>query len=400
MSTLEFLNDSLLSETLTEEEYMQERRDRCESSAGTVRSVLSNVKLFCIDQGQHDFAMITRELKRDYDSTGKYSKTLNFFQKFVTWLNTEQPHLKMPANHFGHFQPFKKKGAVVIKNYVGQLRLYFKKVVGIEISAEKLADFITYPAIGEKEEAAPLTHDEFRTIINSVSDKRRRLLYLIKKDTCSRISAMCQLRLEKFDTVPYFETKGKTPILVTFPSHIMKKDKNGQSKTVLKYVTTENEVELLQLLGTYHNPRDLVFGTNVTPKKAVHNEEKFWSKRVKKLGFTDVYRHSGRLKKNIHSIKAFTETQAEEAIDKFYADAYGDHAAYLKQYIRWNDQKKIAKFRKMEPLLNLYTKIIKTKDRELMEDNRNLTIKTEILTDRLVELTEKVDDLQQQLTSK
>ena len=93
MSTLEFLNDSLLSETLTEGEYLQERLDRCESSAGTVRSVLSNVRLFCLDQGNHDFTMISTELKRDYDSTGKFSKSLNFFQKFVNWMNQEHPEL-------------------------------------------------------------------------------------------------------------------------------------------------------------------------------------------------------------------------------------------------------------------------------------------------------------------
>lgn len=393
MSTLEFLNDSLLSETLTEEEYLQERLDRCESSAGTVRSVLSNVRLFCLDQGNHDFTMISTELKRDYDSTGKFSKSLNFFQKFVNWMNQEHPELKLPSNHFGHFEPFKKKSSVTIKNYLGQLRLYFKKVVGIEISSEKLADYITYPAIGEIEDAAPLTHDEFKSIINSVTNKKRRLLYLIQKDTCSRIGAMVQLRLENFNTTV-------RPIQVTFPAHIMKKDKNGESKTVIKYVTTENEFDLIKLLDTYHNPRDIIFGTNVIPKKAVHNEEKFWSKRVKKLGFTEVYRHSGRLKKNIHSIKAFTETQAEEAVDKFYADAYGDHASYLKQYIRWSDQKKIEKFRLLEPLLNLYTIIVKTRDKKLLEDNRNLTIKTEILTDELLNLNDKIDDLQHQLNSK
>ena len=110
---------------------------------------------------------------------------------------------------------------------------------------------------------------------------------------------------------------------------------------------------------------------------AVGNEEKYWNRLVKELGYTEVYRHNGRLKKNIHSIKAFTETQAEEAVNKFYADAYGDHSAYLKQYIRWKEDKKIAKFRLMEPLLNLYTKI------EKVETNPELKVENDLLRQKL-----------------
>lgn len=386
MSTkLDFL-DAVISETLTEEEYLQERKARSESGASVLQSVLSNVKLFCIDQAEADFYMILSQLKRDADDTGKPLKTLAFFQRFVNWLHTPHPELKLPSNHFGHFEPYRAKSVVTIRNYMGQLRLYFKKVVGIEVTSEKLADHITYPAIGEIEEAEALTHDEFRHISNNIKKPNRHMLYLIQKDTCSRIGAMVQLRLENFNT-------DVRPIQVTFPAHIMKKNKRGESRTVVKYVIEENEDGLLQLLKNYSNPRDIIFGTNDNPKRALHNEEKFWNKLVKRLGYTEVYRHNGRLKKNIHSIKAFTETQAEEAVDKFYADAYGDHDAYLKQYIRWNEAKKIKKFRTMEPLLNLFTIKEKIEDQKLIAENKYLKTKVEVMNDQLINVMLDLENL-------
>lgn len=377
--SLKFL-DTILRETLTEEEYLQERMARSHSSAGIVKAVLSNVKLFCIDQADSDFDMILVQLKRDADNTGKTSKSIAFFQRFVNWLHTPHPQLKMPSNHFGHFEPYRAKSVVTIRNYVGQLRLYFKKVVGIEISSEKLDDFLTYPAIGEVEEAEALTHDEFRNIINHIKNPRRQMLYLIKKDTCSRIGAMCQLRVENFNTTT-------RPIQVTFPAHIMKKNKRGESRTVIKYVTLENEPGLLKLLESYSDPRDIVFGTNSLAKRSVHNEEKFWNKLVKKIGYTEVYRHNGRIKKNIHSIKAFTETQAEKAVNKFYADAYGDHDEYLKQYIRWSNDEKIQKFKTLEPHLNLFTKI------ETVSDNPELVLENQQLQKQLDKSNAFLDEL-------
>jgi len=261
MSTkLDFL-DAVISETLTEAEYVQERKARSESGASVLQSVLSNVKLFCIDQAEADFSMILSQLKRDADDTGKPLKTLAFFQRFVNWLHTPHPELKLPSNHFGHFEPYRAKSVATIRNYMGQLRLYFKKVVGIEVTSEKLADHITYPAIGEIEEAEALTHDEFRHISNNIKKPNRHMLYLIQKDTCSRIGAMVQLRLENFNI-------DVRPIQVTFPAHIMKKNKRGESRTVVKYVTEENEDGLLQLLKNYSNPRDIIFGTNDNPKKS------------------------------------------------------------------------------------------------------------------------------------
>lgn len=363
------LLDGLLGDTITREEYLSQRKARSYGSFSTLSSTLTNADLFCSTVLKMNLELVLKELRRDIDEKRDFKRTLVFFQKFVDWMFTPHPELKVPANSFGHFEPFRAKSAVSIRNYVGQLRQYCKKVGGFEITAERIADHLVYPVQGEIQDAAPLLHKEFLHIINHVKDKKRHMLYLIKKDTCSRIGAMVQLRKENFNITV-------RPIAVTFPAHIMKKNKRGMSRTVTKYVTTENEEGILSLLADYKDPRDVVFGTNADYRKALHNEEKFWNKLVKRLGYTDVYRHNGRLKKNIHSIKAFAETQAEEAVDKFYADAYGDHDAYLKQYIRWSEEKKIRKFRLMEPLLNIFT-ITKTIPNKVLQE-RNDSLENKI----------------------
>jgi len=350
-----------LSPTLTEEEYIAKRAAKSQDTAGTVRSMLTNVKLFCQYEGKIDFYVIIDELKKESETNRNIGKTLVFMQKFVTWLHDEHPEIMMPTNQFKDLKPFQPKRVASIRNYIGQLRKYLQSVGGIPVSSDDVSDFLEYPADGEQEEAEPLTHDELRRIIDNQKSFRRKMLYRITKDTCSRIRAMCLLRRENVN----IEVR---PIEITFPKHIMKNKK----RTVVKYVTEENEKDFLMFLKDYPNPRDQLFGTNENGKIAATTEQKIWNNYVKKLGYTETYRHSGRLKKNIHSIKAFTETAAEEAVNDFYANAYGDHENYLSQYIRWNYEKKIKKFRAMENLINLYTKVKIVNNIQLELENERL----------------------------
>ncbi len=135
-----------------------------------------------------------------------------------------------------------------------------------------------------------------------------------------------------------------------------------------------------------------MFADNLDPRKAAKNEGTRWNNLVQspQIGFTEKYAHNRRLKKNIHSIKAFTETAAEEAVDKHYADAYGDHDIYLKDYVRWSEEKKIAKFRAMEPLLALYSVIENvTNDPELVKENNMMGSKLDSHDLILTRLSEK-----------
>jgi hypothetical protein len=150
------------------------------------------------------------------------------------------------------------------------------------------------------------------------------------------------------------------------------KKKNGISFTNFKYVIEEDEEGVLQLLENLL-PDDLVFGTTENVELAINNEEKTWSRLVQNLGFTARYKHNNRLKKNIHSIKSMTFTAARRAVDTDYANAYGDHAAYCKTYLRLSDEEKIDYFKRLEPYITMYTKTVKIHDsEELYQENKDL----------------------------
>lgn len=334
---------SYLSNTFTEGEYLHQLATRSDDTANQLKSAITNVKLFTEHHFKRDFYIIMADLLRETEKTQSIETSLVFLQKFVTWLHAPPSGIMLPANHQNDVKPLNAKSTVSIRCYIGQLRKYLKRVGGIPLSPEDVSDFIVYPEDDEKEEAEPLLPQELLLIIDNQKSARRKMLYKITKDTCSRIRAMCALRRENINV-------DVRPIEITFPKHIMK----GKKRTVIKYVSSENEEDFLKFLQDYQNPRDLLFGTNENAKVAASTEQKIWNRYVKNLGFVETYRHNGRLKKNIHSIKAFTETAAEEAVDAFYANAYGDHENYLAQYIRWSYEKKIEKFRALEKKMNLF----------------------------------------------
>jgi len=110
---------------------------------------------------------------------------------------------------------------------------------------------------------------EFKIICDHQRDFRRQMLYRAMKSFESRIGATIQLRKKHFNT----EVR---PIEVFFPAAIMKK-KNGKSYSNTKYVISEDEEEVLQLLDGLKDT-DLVYATSENIELAINNEEKTWSR--------------------------------------------------------------------------------------------------------------------------
>lgn len=354
---------SYLSSSLSEEEYLAQRTKQDKGTGRVTHSAITNAKLFCTDQFDRELIIVMKDIREEVERSHQLDAALIFLQKLITWMSEPHPHVMMPKSASGSL-PFKPKDPDTIRGYIGQIRLYMRKVGGIPLTVEDVKDYhLSWPAPIDKEESEPLTLDEFRIISDNQKSSRRMMLYRIMKDCEARIGAMVQLRKKHFDITV-------RPIAVTFPKAIMKK-KNGVSFTNVKYVITEDEEPILKLLATLGD-EDLVFGTNEDKELAVNTEEKTWNRLVKKLGFTEKYSHNGRLKKNIHSIKAMTFTAAEEAVDETYANAYGDHARYTKTYLRWSPEKKIEKFRKLEALISPYTKFETISDETLSEENEML----------------------------
>jgi hypothetical protein len=355
---------SYLTSSLSEEEYLDQRFKQAAGTGRVTRAAINNAKYFCEDQFNRELIIVMRDIRKEVIDTQNLDTALLFLQKLLTWSSEDHPYILTSPNACNkNGKPCYAKDAEVLKIYITQMRLYMKKVGGIPISAEDLKDYkLSYPPQQDKEEAEPLELREFKIICDNETDFRRRMMYRIMKDSEARIGAMVQLRKRHFNT----EVR---PIEVTFPKSIVKKS-NGTSHTNTKYVIEEDTEDLLHLLSTISNDDSLVFGTNEIKEKAVQNEEGVWARKVQRLGFTDKYTHNGRLKKNLHSIKAMTFTAAAEAVDLAYAHAYGDHAMYTKTYLRWNYEMKIKKFRQLEKHISIYTKTIQVHDdTKLVEEN-------------------------------
>lgn len=361
-----------LSSTLTEEEYLAQRFKQSRGTGKLTHAALKNAKLFCTDALGHELKFVMQEMSEEIKKTQQLDVAFTFLQRLATWMAVPHLELKMTPNAMKNYTASCiAKDVDTIKGYIGQLRLYMRKVGGIPISSEDLKDYkISYPPQIEKEEPEPMLLSEFKIICGAQKNFRRQMLYRIIKGSEARIGASVQLRKKHFN----IEVR---PIEIFFPAAIMKK-KDGKSSSNTKYVITEDEEELLQLLKNYDD-EDLVFGTNEDPQSAVHNEERAWRTIVnnKNVQLNQKYKHNNKLKKTLHSIKSMTFTAAEEAVDETYANAYGDHTRYTKNYLRWTKEKKIAKFRLLEQHISIYTKIEKI-------DNPEIIKKMQILEDKIV----------------
>ena len=366
---------AFLSSTLTEEEYFAQRTKQNRGTGRMTTSAIQNAKLFCTDALGHEFSFVVKEMSAEVKKTQQLDVVLIFLQKLIFWMNEDHPHLSMPLNATGKRTPYHKKDIDTIKGYIGQLRLYLKKVGGIPIHSEDIKDYsLSYPPPVEKEEPEPMLLSEFKLICDRQHDFRRHMFYRAMKSFESRIGATLQLRKKHFNTTV-------RPIEVFFPAAIMKK-KNGKSHSNTKYVIEEDEEGVLQLLEGL-NDNDLVYANNENIELAKNNEEKTWLRLVTNLGFGEKYEHNNHLKKNIHSIKSMTFTAAEEAVSETYANAYGDHSRYTKNYLRWSKEKKIKKFKLLEPHISMYTKVLKVSPQALQKKNDQLEDKIERMQKQL-----------------
>lgn len=347
-------------------------------TGAATRAAYKNADLFCLDQFDRNFITVLADMSQEVQRTNQLDAPLMFMQKFTTWLG--EPHLELrmnPSSVYPEGAPCTAKETGVIRGYNSQLRLILKKVGGIPISSEDVKDYkISYPAPANREQKRKMTNEEFRLICDKQVNFRRQMLYRIKKDAEARIGAMVQLRKKHFDT-------SKRPIEIFFPASIMKK-KNGVSYENIKYVIKEDEEALLKLLDQTPTDDSLVFGVTENVKLAINDEEKVWSKLVTKLGLGERYKHNGFLKLSLHTIKSLTFTAARKAVDLDFANAYGDHADYIRNYLRLSDEEKVEYFKKLEPFISVYTKTIELHDdEELHKTNDILQNKITTMEERL-----------------
>ncbi len=319
------------------------RKSKSETSRRNGEIALRNLEVFCEFQYQKDMDVVIDDLI----VLDKPKKTFAFFQKFVDFMGTDHPEiLWRPSSSNSKAKPYAAKMPTSIKGYVSKARKY-AKMRGLNIDLEDFIDNVILPTIEEELDPEPFTHDEIRLMCNHASP-RKKLLYMAMKDSGARNGELCQIRKRDINF-------SKDPVEIHLPAKITK-----GNKARIIYISRETVPELKNHVKSMKE-LDLVFGTNDSPKQSVENEVSYFRDLREKLAeinpvFGERYNHNNRFKKNIHSLRAFTATQADEVHGENYAHGLIGHKKYLSQYIR--DQKNNpGKYKKLEPKLMIYEKI-------------------------------------------
>jgi len=301
------------------------------SSADSVRSskiALATFSNFCkADYGRTrtETLPILQDMKNPSDSA------LRQLVLFNEWLMKDHKHSVGTA-----------------RNYISTVRKWLKFCGGIKIDSEDMKDYVVFsPDDRTDEEAEPLSHADLKYIIMNFGNPKRKAMLLFMKCTAAR--TLESLRIKKKDL--NLDTR---PISVEFRRSIVK----GKTRKRIQFIDEETEEYILPLIKKMDS-EDFIFRKSLAIADTTERDNviKNWNDKVRKLGFTERY-ENGRLKKNIHSIRAFCMTQFEKATNRDLAHAYGGHRQYLDQYFRRSFSEKCADFEKAEPYLSLFKKYI------------------------------------------
>lgn len=312
---------------LTEDQFMDQIFSKG-SSADSVRSAkiaLSTFNNFCLavySRSRTEALPILQDLKEPSQSA------LRQLVSFNQWLKEN------------------KRTVGTARNYISTVRKWFKFCGGIKIDSEDMKDYVIFSPDDRSDlEAEPLTHAELKLIIMNMGSPKRKAMLMFMKCTAAR--TLESLRIKKSDF--NFQIK---PVSVEFRRAIVK----GKTRKRVQFIDTET-LEFIMPLVQDLEPDDYIFRKTMAIPDTTERDNviKNWNDLVRKLGFITKY-ENGRLKKNIHSIRAFCMTQFEKATNRDLAHAYGGHRQYLDQYFRRSYSEKSADFLKAEPYLSLFTK--------------------------------------------
>lgn len=241
-----------------------------------------------------------------------------------------------------------KRSVGTARQYVSTARKWLKFCGGIKIDSEDMKDYIIFsPDDRSDEEAEPLLHQELKNIVLNIGSPKRKAMFMFMKCTAARTLESLRIKKSDFNFIV-------RPVSVEFRRSIVK----GKTRKRIQFIDEETLEYIMPLVKNLEE-NDFVFRKSLKISDTTERDNviKNWNDQIRKLGYTDKY-ENGRLKKNIHSIRAFCMTQFEKATNRDLAHAYGGHRQYLDQYFRRSYSEKIADFQKAEPYLSLFTKYI------------------------------------------
>lgn len=324
-----------------------ERKSGSENTSANARTALNNFELFCKHEYKQNLEQAIGELHKYEKQDGNQNRALICLDRFCKFLQEDHPDILVTRNPKSKKKPFKAKMPSSIQVYMPYV-LRFMRVRGLKISRDDLQDFVTLPQVIEENDPEPFTHDEIRQLCQK-ANVQRRLFYLVLKDSGLRLMEGLSLQKRHINF-------NNDPVEINLPAKYTK----GKKKSRLTFLSCETAPDLKRF--TQHLDDDTpIFSTNPKMKFAIGNEQRYFQKIRNQLGkenpaFLEKYQHNDRYKKNIHSLRAFCSTQAEEVVSESFAHGILGHKKYLSQYIR-NKKRTEERYKILEPKLLVFETI-------------------------------------------
>jgi len=361
------------------------RKSGSENTPANARTALNNFDLFCKHEYNTNAEKVIEELINYEKQDQNQNRALICLDKFTKFLQEDHLDILVTRNPLSEKKPFKAKMPSSIQVYIPFI-LRFMRISGLKIHREDLHDFVTMPQIIEEEDPEPFTHEEIRQLCVK-ANAHRRLFYMVLKDSALRLMEGLSLRKKHINFT-------KDPVEINLPAKYTK----GKKKPRLTFLTIETAPDLKRFVKNLDEDVP-IFATNSRMMQTISNEQHYITRLRQELGkenpsFLERYEHNNRYKKNIHSLRAFCSTQAEDAVSESFAHGLLGHKKYLGQYIR-NKKKTIERYKTLEPKLlvfetiktenvaqeeiNNLAEIVKKQAEQMEELNKNQKIIDELI---------------------
>jgi integrase len=341
------------------------------------------------------------------DSTRRVMATMlrrfdNFCRNYPTWnekgmddVIDELVHLKKTINDEQFKQVIYED---VLNPYLAHLSkdgimrrtqtMYFSAIntylhhKGISLNEKENRDELDFGRQLE-DELYVLTMDDIQKIFSVIPPKKKAFYYSLLSTGC-RPSELLQIRKKHID----FSLK-RVKIKIS-----SKTTKTSKSRTVF---LTKEALNYLSVRLKQIDDDELVFTDNPKTKDVVTKEGILFGNWLDSVGLDEKYESNGRRKITMYSFRSYFFGVCADTHREAYAHRMTGHGGYLPQYDRWNDEKKLEYYLKVEPDLTVNNEErIKIKQEQIDVGNYELEQEKEnqqLMKNQMDEMKQEIEEL-------
>lgn len=287
------------------------------------KSMLNKFEKFCIKKLDDHIESLVDDLvilkKNNSESEFKniiYEKVLN---PYLSYLTTEGIKRRTQTMYFSAVNTYLNHRGISLNDKDNRDNL----------------DFITQ----QEDELYALTLEDIQRIFTVIPAKKKYLYYALLATGC-RPSELFQVKKKDL-------TFEQDRIRIKISSN---NTKTSRARSV--YLTKEAGSFLMPNIK-HKLDHDLVFTNNPKTKDVVTKEGILFGDWLDKIGFDEKYESNNRRKITMYSFRSYFFGICADTHREAYAHRMTGHGGYLPQYDRWNDQKKLEAYLKVEPLLTV-----------------------------------------------